>query len=88
MNISSRTIFAQNHYMEIDSLLIHYVDFNLMTMVDISCDNFESALVYKTVVLRDSSCIAELTDIFWEKNVERNNLLMLDARFICLLHKE
>lgn len=67
VNISSRTIFAQNHYMEIDSLLIHYVDFNLMTMVDISCDNFESALVYKTVVLRDSSCIAELTDIFWEK---------------------
>ena len=67
VNISSRTIFAQNHYMEIDSLLIHYVDFNLMTMVDISCDNFESALVYKTVVLRDSSCIAELTDIFWGK---------------------
>lgn len=67
VNISSRTIFAQNHYMEIDSLLIHYVDFNLMTMVDISCDNFESALVYKTVVLRDSSCIAELTDIFLGK---------------------
>ena len=55
VNISSRTIFAQNHYMGIDSLLIHYVDFNLMTMVDIGCDNFESALVYKTVVLHDSS---------------------------------
>ena len=60
VNMSSRTVFAQSHYMEIDSLLIHYVDFNLMTMIDIGCDNFESALAYKTVVLRDSSCIAEL----------------------------
>lgn len=67
VNISSRTIFAQNHYMEIDSLLIHYVDFNLMTMIDIGCDNFESALAYKTVVLRDSSCIAELADILLEE---------------------
>ena len=25
---------------------------------------------------------------FWKKNAKRNNLLMLDARFICLLHKE
>lgn len=67
VNISSRTIFAQSHYMEIDSLLIHYVDFNLMTMIDIGCDNFESALAYKTVVLRDSSCIAELADILLEE---------------------
>ena len=35
VNMSSRTVFAQSHYMEIDSLLIHYVDFNLMTMIDI-----------------------------------------------------
>ena len=63
VNMSSRTVFAQSHYMEIDSLLIHYVDFNLMTMIDIGCDNFESALAYKTVVLRDSSCIAEFIDV-------------------------
>ena len=67
VNMSSRTVFAQSHYMEIDSLLIHYVDFNLMTMIDIGCDNFESALAYKTVVLRDSSCIAELADILLEE---------------------
>ena len=56
VNMSSRTVFAQSHYMEIDSLLIHYVDFNLMTMIDIGCDNFESAL-----------CIAELADILLEE---------------------
>ena len=67
VNMSSRTVFAQSHYMEIDSLLIHYVDFNLMTMIDIGCDNFESALDYKSVVLHDSSCIAELADILLEE---------------------
>lgn len=67
MNMSSRTVFTQSHYMEIDSLLIHYVDFNLMTMIDIGCDNFESALAYKTVILRDSSCIAELQSILLEE---------------------
>ena len=51
VNMSSRTVFAQSHYMEIDSLLIHYVDFNLMTMIDIGCDN----------------CIAELADILLEE---------------------
>lgn len=88
VNISSRTIFAQNHYMGIDSLLIHYVDFNLMTMVDIGCDNFESALVYKTVVLRDSSCIAELTDILLEEKCKTEQPIDVRCKIYMFLQQK
>lgn len=60
--LNSQTLFTQIH--QIDSILVHYVDFDLMTIADIDCDNFESSLVYEKVMLRDSMCIVTFRDIF------------------------
>ena len=48
----------------IDSMLIHYVDFDIMTVVDIGCENFESSIGnYESVMLRDSIHIYQFKEM-------------------------
>ena len=48
----------------IDSMLIHYVDFDIMTLVDIGCENFESSIGnYESVMLRDSIHIYQFKEM-------------------------
>lgn len=56
-NFKLQAITPQIHH--IDSILIHYVDFNLMTTIGINCNSFESTLPYEKVILRDSIYITE-----------------------------
>lgn len=56
-NFKLQAITPQIHH--IDSILIHYVDFDLMTTIGINCNSFESTLPYEKVILRDSIYITE-----------------------------
>lgn len=65
-------LYSQNglmHNSQIDSVLIHYVDFELMTISDIDCDEFESllSLNYKKSILITPIHIAEFKDLFLMK---------------------
>lgn len=62
LRLNSQTLFTQVH--QIDSVLIHYVDFDLMTIADVDCDNFESSLAYEKVMLRDSMHIITFRNMF------------------------
>ena len=45
----------------IDSMLVKYTDFDMLTMVDIDCDQFEKMAAYDEVMVTDTCCISKLT---------------------------
>lgn len=87
-------LYSQNglmHNSQIDSVLIHYVDFELMTISDIDCDEFESllSLNYKKSILITPIHIAEFKDLFlMKKNKTKQPIDVRCKIYIYILQKK
>lgn len=81
VSLESRIIFPLTNH--IDSILIHYVDFELMTPVDIGCDDFENFFSYKKVMIRDSLHLSDFGNILLENGTDTTHSIDVRCK-ICL----